>query len=87
MTAHGTHKGLIVACGLASVNGIIAFSREYTEPFDYQVTILEGLELCEDFTLGFYLAAYKATSRAIGHPGTVSENDFGWSEVQAPDLG
>jgi len=81
-TCPKSSEELSVQCALAAVNGVVHLRRVYSKPFDYKFTVFEGRNLQNDFTIGFCLAAIKATAKALGVPTPATEAEsFGWIEV------
>jgi hypothetical protein len=76
-----TSEKTLIACALAAVTGVEGFRQKYLKPFDCQIRALEGKNLSADCTVGFSLAAFKATAKAVNSAISPDEQAYGWREV------
>ena len=72
---------IYIKSGLAAVAGVEYVRSRYSSNFDYQITVLEGQNLVGDYTIGFCIAASKATARAIGVVVPPTEGSDEWPET------
>lgn len=71
---------IYIKCGIGAVGGVEYVRTHHETSFDYQITVMEGRNLTDDYTIGFCLAASKAAARAIGSSIAIEEQS-GWKET------
>ncbi len=72
---------LRIACELAVLAAIDHFQKLYPNPLDWTIEVIEGSNLAQDGTLGFYLAATRAAVRVTGFSSGIESDVHGWEEV------
>jgi hypothetical protein len=75
-----TPERLEIACQLAVHSGVAGLQRSCPLSFEWWITRLEGSNLSSACTVGFCLAGFMATARALGHAAE-PEDMLGWALV------